>query len=88
MHYPHCASAMTKAQAQKITLGSQAFHCSAGKRSCYERTGTSLNILEYPVNMVQTDHIRRRVVVLPTRSLHSVRFLDRLLIECSPGNLP
>lgn len=52
MTCPHCASATTKEQAQKTTLGSRLFRCSACKRLFNERTGTPFTFLEYPTDIV------------------------------------
>jgi putative transposase len=52
MNCPHCASATTKKQLQKATLGYQMFRCSACKRLFNERTGTPFNFLEYPTDIV------------------------------------
>src|SRR5690348_15513980 len=52
MHCPHCASATTKEQVQKTTLGYRTFRCPTGKRFFNERTGTSCNFLEYPTDVI------------------------------------
>ncbi|GHO61708.1 hypothetical protein KSC_006000 [Ktedonobacter sp. SOSP1-52] len=52
MNCPHCASATTKEQSQKTTLGYRMFHCSACKHLFNERTGTQFNFLEYPTDVV------------------------------------
>ena len=52
MHCPHCASATSKEQIQKTTLGYRTFRCSDCKRCFNEGTGTPFNFLEYPTDVV------------------------------------
>ncbi|GHO63587.1 IS6 family transposase [Ktedonobacter sp. SOSP1-52] len=52
MNCPHCASATTKEQTQKTTLGYRTFRCSVCKHLFNERTGTPFNFLEYPTDVV------------------------------------
>src|SRR5437879_5376339 len=52
MNCPHCASATTKEQTQKTTLGYRIFRCSACKQTFNERTGTPFNFLEFPTDVV------------------------------------
>jgi transposase-like protein len=52
MNCPHCASATTREQMQKTTLGYRIFRCSTCKRLFNERTGTPFTFLEYPTDIV------------------------------------
>jgi hypothetical protein len=52
MHCLHCASATTKEQTQKTTLGYRTVRGFACKRFFNERTGTPFTFLEYPTDVV------------------------------------
>ena len=52
MNCPHCASATTKEQPQRTTLGYRLFRCSTCKHRFNERTRTPFNFLEYPTDVV------------------------------------
>jgi putative transposase len=76
MNCPHCASATTKNQTQKTTLGYCIFRCSACKHLFNERTGTPFNFLEYPTDVVLLVVLWRLRYKLSLRDLAEM-FLDR-----------
>ena len=76
MNCPHCASASTKEQTQKTTLGYQMFRCPACKRLFNERTGTPFNFLEYPTDVVLLVVLWRLRYKLSLRDLAEM-FLER-----------
>jgi len=76
MNCPHCASATTKEQTQKTTLGYRTFRCSACKHLFNERTGTPFNFLEYPTDVVLLVVLWRLRYKLSLRDLAEM-FLDR-----------
>jgi putative transposase len=76
MHCPHCASATTKEQIRKTTLGYRTFRCSACKRLFNERTGTPFNFLEYPTDVVLLVVLWRLRYKLSLRDLAEI-FLER-----------
>ena len=76
MNCPHCASTTTKEQTQKTTLGYRMFRCSTCKRLFNERTGTSLNFLEYPTDVVLLVVLWRLRYKLSLRDLAEM-FLER-----------
>ena len=76
MNCPHCASATTKEQTQKTTLGYRIFRCSACKQTFNERTGTPFNFLEYPTDVVLLVVLWRLRYKLSLRDLAEM-FLER-----------
>jgi uncharacterized CHY-type Zn-finger protein len=52
MNCPRCASALTKEQHKKTSLGYRTFRCPACKQTFNERSGTPFNFLEYPTDLV------------------------------------
>jgi putative transposase len=52
MNCPHCASAATKEQSKKISLGYRTCCYTQCKRTFNERTGTPFNFLECPAELV------------------------------------
>lgn len=76
MTCPHCASATTKEQTQKTTLGYRTFRCSACKHRFNERTGTTFNFLEYPTDVVLLVVLWRLRYTLSLRDLVEM-FLER-----------
>ena len=75
MNCPHCASATTKEQTRKTTLGYCLFRCSVCKRLFNERTGTPFNFLEYPTDVVLL------VVLWRLRYKLSLRDLAEMFLE-------
>lgn len=76
MNCPHCASATTKEQTRKTTLGYRVFRCSACKQTSNERTGTPFNFLEYPTDVVLLVVLWRLRYKLSLRDLAEM-FLER-----------
>src|ERR1700676_246761 len=76
MNCPHCASATTKEQTKKTSLGYRAFRCSACKHRLNERTGTHFNFLEYPTDVVLLVVLWRLRYKLSLRDLAEM-FLER-----------
>jgi putative transposase len=76
MNCPHCASAATKEQSQKTTLGYRMFRCSTCKHLFNERTGTPFNFLEYPTDIVLLVVLWRLRYTLSLRDLAEM-FLER-----------
>jgi putative transposase len=76
MHCPHCASAITKEQTKKTSLGYRTFRCSGCKQTFNERTGTPFNFLEYPTDIVLLVVLWRLRYKLSLRDL-SEMFLER-----------
>jgi transposase-like protein len=79
MNCPHCASATTKEQSQKTTLGYRLFRCSACKHLFNERTGTPFTFLEYPTDVVLLVVLWRLRYKLSPRDLAEM-VLDRGLV--------
>jgi len=79
MNCPYCASATTKEQPWKTTLGSRMVRCLACKHRFNERTGTPFNFLEYPTDVVLLVVLWRLRYMLSLRGLAEM-FLDRGLI--------
>ena len=52
MDCPHCYTSNTRTCAPKTTLGYQQYRCRACNRQYNERTGTPLNFIEYPTEIV------------------------------------
>lgn len=52
MDCPHCQSKKTKALIQKTGLGYQQYRCRECNKQFNERTGTKLNFIEYPSEVV------------------------------------
>jgi len=76
MNCPHCASATTKEQTQKTTLGYRIFRCSACKHLFNERTRTPFNFLEYPTDVILLVVLWRLRYKLSLRDLAEM-FLER-----------
>lgn len=76
MNCPHCASATTKEQTKKTSLGYRTFRCSACKQTFNERTGTPFNFLEYPTDIVLLVVLWRLRYKLSLRNLAEM-FLER-----------
>jgi len=76
MNCPHCASATTKEQIKKTSLGYRTFLCSACKRRFNERTRTPFNFLEYPTDVVLLVVLWRLRYKLSLRDLAEM-FLER-----------
>ena len=79
MNCPHCASATTREQTQKTTLGYRIFRCLACKHLFNERTGTPFNFLEYPTDVVLLVVLWRLRYKLSLRDL-SEMFLERGIV--------
>ncbi|GHO68340.1 hypothetical protein KSC_072320 [Ktedonobacter sp. SOSP1-52] len=79
MTCPHCASATTKEQTQKATLGYRLFRCSACKHLFNERTGTPFNFLEYPTDVFLLLVLWRLRYKLSLRDLAEM-FLERGIV--------
>src|SRR5215216_959509 len=75
MSCPQCASSATSERAKKTELGYHTFHCSTGKPSFNQRTGTPFNCLEYPTDIV------RLVVLWRLRYKRSLRDLAQMFLE-------
>src|SRR5258708_9721147 len=52
MHCPHCTATSTRERAQKTNLGSAPCFCPKCQPVFNERTGTPLNSLEFPTDVV------------------------------------
>ena len=52
MHCPHCRSAATTGRKHRTVLGYRRFTCRACGRRFNERTGTPLNDLQYPTDLM------------------------------------
>ena len=76
MPCPHCASPTTARQPKTTALGYQTFRCAACRRTFNERTGTPLNVLEYPTNIVLLVVLRRLHYRLSLRDLAEM-FLEQ-----------
>ena len=76
MNCPHCASALTKEQTPRTTLGYRLFRCSACKHCFNERTGTPFNFLQYPTDVVFLVVLWRLRYKLSLRDLAEM-FLER-----------
>lgn len=76
MNCPPCASATTKEQTQKTSLGYRLFRGFACKCSFNERTGTPFNFLEYPPDVVLFVGLWRLRYTLSLRDLAEM-FLER-----------
>ncbi|GHO71709.1 hypothetical protein KSC_106010 [Ktedonobacter sp. SOSP1-52] len=76
MNCPYGASATTREQPQKTTLGYRRFRCSACKHRFNERTGTPFNFLESPTDSVLLVVLWRLRYKLSLRDLAEM-FLER-----------
>jgi len=52
MRCPHCESADTVERPERTELGYRRVRCRTCKRECNERTGTHVNHLQYPTDVV------------------------------------
>ncbi len=53
MPCPYCAAPAATVLPRQTTLGYRMFRCSAGRRTCNERTGTPFNHLQVPTDIAQ-----------------------------------
>ena len=52
MYCPHCQSKQTNKMLKKTNLGYKQYRCSDCGKQYNERTGTKLNFIEYPTEVV------------------------------------
>src|SRR5260221_8721042 len=79
MWCPHCESADTNERRERPALGYRRFRCHIGKREFKERTGTSFNHLQYPIDVVCLVVLWRGRYQMSLRDLPEM-FLERGLV--------
>ncbi len=77
MACPRCAATMPRESMKRTQLDYRIFRCSVCQHQFNERTGTPLNHLEFPTNVVLLIILRR------LRSKLSLRDLAEMLLKCS-----
>src|SRR5215211_7764966 len=75
MGCPHCESADTRERRERTKLGYRRFRCRTCKREFNERSGTSVNHLQYPTDVVCL------VVLWRIRYKLSLRDLPEMFLE-------
>src|SRR5262249_44907771 len=76
---PHCDSSATTERSNVTTRGSRGFGCGSGGRGLNERTGSTLNRLHYPPDVLCLVVLRRVRYKLSLRDLAEM-FLERGVI--------
>ena len=71
---PHCESPVTTKRQGPTSLGSRRFRCQACGRRFNERSGTPLNDLQYPTDVVLLAVLRRLRDTLSCRDIAELRF--------------